>query len=140
MSGQYGPRTGIYTVGSTDRFDSTSRPLVPVDNVQNLNPAVTTFAEALKTAGYTTGLFGKWHLGQDESHHPLAQGFDEAIVSMGQHFDFNTSPKAEVPDGIYLADFLTDRPSTSSPDTKTSPSCSTSPTSPSTARGKPSPT
>jgi len=33
MSGQYMPRTGIYTVGSIDRFDWQSRPLRPVDNV-----------------------------------------------------------------------------------------------------------
>jgi len=30
MSGQYAPRTGIYTVGSIDRFDWRSRPLRPV--------------------------------------------------------------------------------------------------------------
>src|SRR5438105_7283215 len=29
MSGQYGPRTGVYTVGRTDRFDWQSRPLRP---------------------------------------------------------------------------------------------------------------
>ncbi len=109
MSGQYGPRTGIYTVGSTDRFDTTARPLVPYPNTQNLAPEVTTFAEALKAAGYTTGLFGKWHLGQDEAHHPLAQGFDESIVSSGKHFEFNTIPKVDAPEGIYLADFLTDK-------------------------------
>ena len=33
MSGQYGPRTGVYTVGGIDRFDWQSRPLRPVDNV-----------------------------------------------------------------------------------------------------------
>jgi arylsulfatase A-like enzyme len=66
-------------------------------------------AEALKRAGYATGMFGKWHLGEDPQHHPLAQGFDEAIVSMGRHFDFTTNPKADVPPGAYLADFLTDR-------------------------------
>ena len=27
LSGQYGPRTGVYTVGSTDRFDTSRRPL-----------------------------------------------------------------------------------------------------------------
>lgn len=108
MSGQYGPRTGIYTVGSPSRFDTTKRPLVPVANVVELNPKVVTFAEALKGAGYATGLFGKWHLGQDDAHHPLAQGFDEAIVSMGKHFDFTTSPHVDVPPGTYLADFLTD--------------------------------
>ena len=43
-----------------------------------------TVAEAVKAAGYKTALFGKWHLGQDEAHHPLKQGFDEAIVSNGR--------------------------------------------------------
>lgn len=109
MSGQYGPRTGVYTVGSIDRFDWQSRPLRPVDNVTELSPKVVTFAEALHAAGYTTGLFGKWHLGEDQSHHPLAQGFDEAIVSMGRHFDFETNPPVDYPQGEYLADFLTDR-------------------------------
>ncbi len=109
MSGQYGPRTGVYTVGSTSRFDTSKRPLVPVENVVALDPKVVTFAEALRGAGYATGLFGKWHLGQDEAHHPLAQGFDESIVSMGKHFNFDTSPHVDVPPGTYLADFLTDR-------------------------------
>src|SRR5262245_56467029 len=36
MSGQYGPRTGVYTVGSIDRFDWQSRSLRPVDNVTML--------------------------------------------------------------------------------------------------------
>jgi len=36
MSGQYGPRTGVYTVGSIDRFDWRSRPMRPVDNVEEL--------------------------------------------------------------------------------------------------------
>lgn len=109
MSGQYGPRTGIYTVGGTDRFDTTSRPLVPVENVQTLRPEIVTFAEALKSAGYATGLFGKWHLGDDPAHHPRAQGFDEALTSMGRHFKFRTNPPTEVPEGAYHADFMTDR-------------------------------
>ena len=109
MSGQYGPRTGIYTVGSIDRFNWQSRPLRPVDNVQKLTPKTVTVAEAMKLAGYKTGLFGKWHLGQDEAHHPLKQGFDEALVTMGKHFDFETTPRFEYPKGTYLADFLTDR-------------------------------
>lgn len=36
MSGQYSPRTGVYTVGGIDRFDWSKRPLRPVDNVTTL--------------------------------------------------------------------------------------------------------
>src|SRR5690606_26688347 len=71
MSGQYGPRTGIYTVGGIDRFNWRSRPLRPVDNVTKISPEVTTLGEAMKQAGYATGYFGKWHLGNGERDHPL---------------------------------------------------------------------
>src|SRR6188768_2865302 len=36
MSGQYAPRTGVYTVGNINRFDWQTRPLRPVDNVTSL--------------------------------------------------------------------------------------------------------
>src|SRR4051812_11639909 len=109
MSGQYGPRTGVYTVGSIERFDWRTRALQPVDNFQRLPLDKVTYAQALKKAGYATALFGKWHLGQQGEYLPSRRGFDESIVSMGRHFDFNTSPKTDYPPGTYLADFLTDR-------------------------------
>lgn len=109
MSGQYAARTGIYTVGGIDRFNWKSRPLRPVDNVVDLPLSKVTVAQQLKKAGYATGMFGKWHLGQKEEHHPRKRGFDEAIVTMGKHFDFVTQPKVDYPKGIYLADWLTDK-------------------------------
>jgi arylsulfatase A-like enzyme len=42
-----------------------------------LNPNEETLAELLKANGYTTGIFGKWHLGSDSVFLPLKQGFDE---------------------------------------------------------------
>jgi arylsulfatase A-like enzyme len=54
-------------------------------------------------------MFGKWHLGEKGDYHPGKRGFDEAIVSMGQHFDFATNPKTPYDKGTYLADFLTDK-------------------------------
>ena len=42
-----------------------------------LNPNEETIAELLKANGYTTGIFGKWHLGSDSVFLPLKQGFDE---------------------------------------------------------------
>ena len=99
MSGQYAARTGIYTVGGIERFDWSQRPLRPVDNVTQLPLDRDTIAKQLKAAGYATGMFGKWHIGQQGEYHPGRRGFDEAIVSMGQHFDFATSPKTEYPEG-----------------------------------------
>lgn len=109
MSGQYGARTGVYTVGGTDRFDTSMRPLVPVENVQGLPLDRSTVAQQLKLAGYATGLFGKWHIGQKGDYAPGKRGFDEAIETMGRHFDFVTEPRVDYPKGQYLADFLTDR-------------------------------
>ena len=42
----------------------------------SFDPNQITIAEALKTEGYTTGLIGKWHLGDKTQNHPLKNGFD----------------------------------------------------------------
>lgn len=41
---------------------------------------VITFPQALQKAGYKTGLFGKWHLGDDEEYLPRKRGFDEVLM------------------------------------------------------------
>ena len=46
-----------------------------------------TLAEALKGAGYKTGLFGKWHLGAHVEHGPMKQGFDEYFGIRGGFID-----------------------------------------------------
>ena len=40
----------------------------------------TTLPQVLKTAGYTSGIFGKWHLGDEEPYQPHNRGFDEAFI------------------------------------------------------------
>ena len=51
----------------------------------------TTLAEVLKSAGYTTGIFGKWHLGSNGAYRPEKRGFDVSITSIddtqNSHFD-----------------------------------------------------
>ncbi len=51
------------------------------NNPVGLDPKSITFAEVLKLSGYTTGLIGKWHLGDwvdsaDKKYHPTNHGFD----------------------------------------------------------------
>lgn len=64
MTGRYHLRTGI-----VDVFGAAS----------NMKAEEVTLAEALRPAGYATGIFGKWHLGAS----PLTQGFDEALTFDG---------------------------------------------------------
>ena len=39
-----------------------------------------TLPQALKTAGYATGIFGKWHLGNEGAYRPENRGFDESWI------------------------------------------------------------
>jgi len=43
----------------------------------------TTIAQVLKTVGYTTGIFGKWHLGDEDAYQPPSRGFDETFIHGG---------------------------------------------------------
>lgn len=52
-----------------------------------LPPEQFTLAEMFRSAGYATGLVGKWHLGSDADHQPNAQGFDQAYGHLGGCID-----------------------------------------------------
>jgi arylsulfatase A-like enzyme len=47
---------------------------------ERLSLDAVTVAEALRGAGYATGIFGKWHLGDEESYQPDRRGFDEVFI------------------------------------------------------------
>lgn len=76
LTGKYPARLGItnYIPGATPK----NRKLLPPANVIQLPLAEKTLAEALKDAGYTTFIAGKWHLGNDEFS-PSAQGFPSGL-------------------------------------------------------------
>ena len=76
MSGQYGPRHGVYTVGSSARGSARTRKLIPTKNRTDLPDDNVTLAEALKASGYVNATMGKWHLGKD----PKTQGFDVNVA------------------------------------------------------------
>ncbi|MDB5327558.1 MAG: atsA 27 [Phycisphaerales bacterium] len=81
-----------------------------------------TIAEMFKASGYTTGHFGKWHLGFVTEEEPNAQGFDESLGFMsgcidnyhhnffyfkGWH-DLWNNGKEIVREGEYFPDIITD--------------------------------
>ena len=49
-----------------------------------------TFAEAIKAAGYVTGMFGKWHVGYQTKFNPINQGFDEYIGYVSGNVDYHS--------------------------------------------------
>ncbi len=48
-----------------------------------MEPGEVTIAELLSDAGYATGIFGKWHLGDNYPMRPQDQGFQEVLVHRG---------------------------------------------------------
>ncbi len=68
MTGRYNYRTGV-----VDTY--LGRAMMHPDEV--------TIAEILASAGYRTGIFGKWHLGDNYPQRPIDQGFNEAVVHKG---------------------------------------------------------
>lgn len=88
-----------------------------------LNPEEVTIAEVLKSARYVTGMFGKWHLGDQPEFLPTRQGFDEYFGIPYSHdihpfhtnnkkYNFPPLPVLEMESVIELepdADYLTKR-------------------------------
>ncbi len=110
MTGKYPARTHI-----TDYIPGHYRPAAKLkipDWTMHLALEEKTIAEELKGRGYTTGIFGKWHLG-NEQFFPEHQGFDVNVggCEMGAPRNYFppygiTNLKDEVP-GEFLSDRLT---------------------------------
>lgn len=63
----------------------------------------TILPQVLKKAGYTSGIFGKWHLGDEDAYQPHKRGFDEAFIhgagGIGQSYRCSC---ADVPGNKYF--------------------------------------
>lgn len=84
MTGRYSLRTGV-----RDTYNGGAI----------MAPSEFTLAEMLKKVNYTTGIFGKWHLGDNYPSRPSDQGFDESLIHLaggiGQVGDFTNYFKIE---------------------------------------------
>ena len=86
MTGKYPARIGLtdFIPGNSPK----NKPLLTPDNWQRFLPLdEITIAEKIKSSGYATGFFGKWHLSQEKQppksllHNPNMQGFSESFVT-----------------------------------------------------------
>jgi arylsulfatase A-like enzyme len=71
----------------------------------------TTIADRLKAAGYSTGLVGKWHLGNAAKFHPQQRGFDEFFGFLGGAHPYFPNDQAVILRGnesIEEKEYLTD--------------------------------
>lgn len=83
-------RYGLLT-GRNPRRSGLRWVIGPADT-RHIHPNETTLAEGLRSAGYATGIFGKWHLGNPNASNsntpdslPLAHGFDEWLGTNVSH-------------------------------------------------------
>jgi arylsulfatase A-like enzyme len=111
LTGQYSSRHGILTASGHQppqpadfqflpETAPATKPIITPISKNYLDLKQFTLAEALKEAGYTTGHFGKWHLGLTAEYRPNKQGFDvmfEAAPDPGPPSYF--SPYGVTPEG-----------------------------------------
>ena len=55
-----------------------------------------TLPQILKNAGYVSGIFGKWHLGDEEEYQPHNRGFDEAFIHGAGALDKNSTAPVQM--------------------------------------------
>ena len=68
LTGQYAARNGVWHV---------------IHGRHLLHPDALTMADHFSTRGYRTGMFGKWHLGDNYPFAPQYRGFDETLCHKG---------------------------------------------------------
>ncbi|MEP3837682.1 MAG: sulfatase [Algibacter sp.] len=111
ISGLNTPRHGVFTVSPSDRGHKKTRKLIPIQNTKHLNNSIYTLPEMLKSSGYLTANFGKWHVGAN----PNKQGIDYNIGGSdrgnpgkdGYFSPYNIDFIKNGPNGEYLTDRLT---------------------------------
>ena len=99
-------RAGLLTGRYQQRF---GHEFNPGASTAGLPLSEQTIANRLKTAGYTTGIVGKWHLGALDSMHPQERGFDEFYGFLGgAHSYFQSAGILRGKEPVKELDYTTD--------------------------------
>ena len=113
LTGKY-PATLNLTDWLTGRKDFPFQKLKNVEINQHLPYGVKTLPGVLRKNGYSTAIFGKWHLGEDSAS-TFRQGFDQHLPDwnrgwpkQGYHFPYGMKGLEEGKKDEYLTDRLTD--------------------------------
>lgn len=90
MTGLYPQRIGgmecAIGTGNVGRYDDAIRLRESHDLGLPVEQSV--LASSLKSAGYQTAVFGKWHLGYEPKHHPMNHQFDQFFGFLGGYVDY----------------------------------------------------
>lgn len=89
-------RAGLLTGRSQQRFGADYLPEGEPDGNGGLPVGELTLADAMKAAGYATGIVGKWHLGHNDEFHPLNRGFDEFFGLLNAATDYADPGREDV--------------------------------------------
>ena len=97
LTGRYHTRSGVHGTSAGS---------------ERMNTDETTLADVFHVAGYVTGIFGKWHNGQQPPYHPNSRGFDHFYGFASGHWGHYFSPPLELNNELvqgegYLPDDLT---------------------------------
>ena len=92
LTGRWQQRTGIeWAIGLTSEEEKrVNGELIEVSErfTMGLMPDPTSIALQLKSHGYATACYGKWHMGFKPEHNPLKHGFDEYFGIIGGQCDY----------------------------------------------------
>ena len=88
-------RAGFLTGRYQTRFGHEFNPHVGEEGKLGLPLDQRTIADLLRTAGYRTGLIGKWHQGFSKNHHPQSRGFDDFFGFLVGGHNYGLSKDAE---------------------------------------------
>ncbi len=99
LTGRYHPRTGVSGVSTGQ---------------ERMSLREKTIADALRSRGYATGAFGKWHNGSQWPYHPMARGFEEYYGYTSGHWGEYFDPPLEhqgkpIREKGYIVDRCTDK-------------------------------